>query len=115
MPAEALLAPYAGLQPWTVPLALALALAQALRYWCIVALGDRWSVRVVTVPGEGRRLGGPYRWLRHPNYVVVLAEVVLLPLAFGAWIAIAVLVPLKGVALLRRLRIEERALAVAAT
>lgn len=110
LPIEVGTSSYAGIRPWTWWALLALALAQGLRYWCIVTLGDRWSVRVVTVPGVARELGGPYRWMRHPNYLVVMAEVVLLPLAFGAWITLAVLAPLKAIALMRRIRIEERAL-----
>lgn len=107
---EVALAPWAGVRPWTLPLVAALVLAQALRYWCIATLGRRWSIRVATVPGAPRVVGGPYRWLRHPNYVVVLAEVVLLPLAFGAFATLALVVPLKVLALARRIRVEERAL-----
>lgn len=107
---EGTFAAWAGPRAWTWPCLVGLVLAQALRYWAIASLGDRWNVRVVTVPGEGRRLGGPYRWLRHPNYVAVLAEAVLLPLAFGAWATFLVGLPLKLVALARRIRIEDRAL-----
>lgn len=108
--AEVALAPWARTGSWTWPALGLLALAQVVRYWCIATLGRRWSIRVVTLPGAPRITGGPYRWLRHPNYVVVMAEVILLPLAFGAWATFAVLVPLKAVALWRRIRLEEGAL-----
>ena len=63
---------------WT---ALALVVAsQALRWWCIGSLGRRWSTRVVVVPGDGLVARGPYRLLRHPNYVAVVVEGLALPL-----------------------------------
>lgn len=107
---EVALAPWAGTSWWTWPLLGLLVLAQLIRYWCIATLGPRWNIRVVTLPGSPRVTGGPYRFLTHPNYVVVMAEVVILPLAFGAWITLLVLVPLKATALLRRIRLEEGAL-----
>ncbi|MCW2603950.1 MAG: Isoprenylcysteine carboxyl methyltransferase, partial [Pseudonocardiales bacterium] len=57
---------------WTM-LALVV-LAQALRWWCITVLGPRWNTRVVVVPGMALVRRGPYRWLRHPNYVAVVIE-----------------------------------------
>lgn len=57
---------------------------QVVRYWVIRSLGDRWTTRIYVVPDEAPVEGGPYRWLRHPNYVVVAAEVALLPSALGA-------------------------------
>lgn len=108
---EASVAAWAGPHAWTWPLLLVLALAQALRYWCIATLGWRWSVRVVTVPGAPRITSGPYRWLPHPNYAVVMAEAIVLPLAFGAFATLLVAAPLQLVALRRRILLEERALA----
>jgi methyltransferase len=81
-----------------------------LRYWCITTLGWRWTIRVVTVPGMDRIVGGPYRWFPHPNYVAVMSEAILLPLAFGAWTTLLVVVPLQLLALWRRVRFEEGAL-----
>lgn len=110
-PAEASLAPWAwGVGWWTWPLLALAALAQAVRYWVIATLGRRWSVRVVTLPGAPRIARGPYRFLPHPNYAVVLTESIVLPLAFGAWATAALVAPLHLVALRRRIRIEERAL-----
>lgn len=108
--AEVALAPWTGPKPWTFAAIVALALAQALRYWCIATLGWRWSIRVVTVSDAPRVARGPYRWFPHPNYAVVMSEAILLPLAFGAWLALLVVAPLQLVALWRRVRLEEGAL-----
>ncbi len=96
--------------------ALAVALAcQGGRYWCIATLGRQWNTRVVVVPGLGAVRRGPYRWLRHPNYVVVAAEGVALPLVHGAWVTAAAFTALDAVLLLRhRIPTEERALAALA-
>lgn len=108
--AEATLTPWAGAGPWTWPLLLVALLAQGLRYWSIATLGPRWSIRVVTLPGAPRIDRGPYRWFPHPNYAAVLVEAVAIPLAFGAIGTALLLLPLKLVALRRRIRIEEQAL-----
>jgi len=71
--------------PW-LPLPLAAAVLvtlEAARLWCIASLGDRWSVRVIALPGESLRTRGPYRWLRHPNYLAVSLQMVLFPLVLG--------------------------------
>jgi methyltransferase len=111
--AEAAFAPWSGTGWWTWPLLGLALLAQALRYWCITTLGPRWCIRVVTLPGAPRVDRGPYRWFPHPNYAAVLLEAIAIPLAFGALATALVLVPLKLVALRRRIRIEERALEAA--
>jgi len=101
----------------TVPPALAaLALvvvvaSQALRWWCITTLGQHWSTRVVVVPSALLVTGGPYRWLRHPNYVAVAAEGLALPLVHGAWVTAVVFTVLNAVLLLGvRIPVEDRAL-----
>jgi methyltransferase len=98
--------------PWLGFTMLALVLAsQALRWWCIVALGHRWNTRVIVVPGMTPVSRGPYRWLRHPNYVAVVVEGFALPLVHSAWIT-AVLFTLANAVLLRvRIRVEDAALA----
>jgi methyltransferase len=84
---------------------------QFVRGWAILSLGPYWTTRVVTVPGEPLVRRGPYRFLRHPIYVMVVAEIALLPLAFGAW-RLAVGFTIVNLALLRwRIRVEDRALA----
>lgn len=100
--------PFPGLLGY---LALALALAsQALRYWAITTLGPRWNVRIIFVPGEGPVTGGPYRLVRHPNYVAVVLEMIAIPLVHGAWLT-ALVFSLANALLLRvRIRAEEAAL-----
>ncbi len=86
-------------------------LLQLGRLWVIASLGAGWTTRVIVLPGAPRVRRGPYRFLRHPNYLVVALEIPVLPLAFGAW-QIALGFGLANLALLaHRIRIEERALA----
>jgi methyltransferase len=86
------------------------AAAQALRWWAISTLGDRWNVRVIVVPGAPPVTGGPYRFLRHPNYLAVIAEIAAVPLIHGAWLT-ALLFSLGNAAILFvRIRAEETAL-----
>lgn len=87
-----------------------LALALALRAWNLATLGRRWSVRVVAVPGETPVARGPYRFLRHPNYVVVVAEMLALPLVHTAWLTCLVFSALNAWLLTVRIRAEERLL-----
>lgn len=89
----------------------AYAALQALRAWTLASLGPYWTTRVLTVPGAPLVRRGPYRWLRHPNYLVVAGEIAALPLAFGLW-SVALAFSLLNLALLGwRLRVEEEALA----
>ncbi len=86
---------------------------QALRLWVIVTLGERWTTRVLALPGAPLVSKGPYRYLRHPNYAVVCAEVAVVPLMFGAW-ELALVFFVLNLALVRhRIRVEEAALAMA--
>ena len=88
----------------------ALAAVTALRYWAIASLGEYWSTRVVVVPGTRLVRAGPYRFLRHPNYLVIVLEFLLLPLLMRAPVTL-VLFSLANLAVLRqRIRIEEMAL-----
>jgi methyltransferase len=96
--------------PLAGPLLAALALAMALRVWAIRALRGRWCTRVLTVPGLPAETGGPYRFLAHPNYVAVQAEILALPLVHGAWLTAAVFGALNLALLRARIRVEEAAL-----
>jgi len=98
--------------PWLGWPALVITLAmQGLRYWCIYSLGRQWNTRVIVVPGLALSARGPYRFLQHPNYLVVVLEGVALPLVHSAWITAVVFTVLNAVLLLRfRIPIEERAL-----
>jgi methyltransferase len=84
--------------------------AQALRWWAIRTLGGRWSTRVIVVPGEPPVTGGPYRLLRHPNYLAVVLEMACLPLAWGMWRLALLLSAANAAILLVRIREEEQAL-----
>ncbi len=85
-------------------------LSELVRIACIWTLGERWNVRVILLPGVAPVAGGPYRWLKHPNYAAVVVGLVALPLALGLpWTALLVL-PLKLLALRKRLRVENEAL-----
>ena len=95
---------------WPVPMTLFL-LAQLLRYWAILSLGDYWNTRVLIVPGTTLVRRGPYRYLRHPNYVVVAVEITTLPLIFGAWVTALVFSALNAALLYVRIKTENRALA----
>ncbi|MET9885408.1 isoprenylcysteine carboxyl methyltransferase family protein [Streptomyces sp. NPDC006430] len=95
--------------------ALGLALAaQGLRWWCIVTLGTCWNTRVLVVPGLPLVSAGPYRLLRHPNYVAVVVEGAALPLVYTAWVTAASFTVLNLLLLGVRIRCEEDALAHAA-
>lgn len=85
-------------------------LAQPLRYWAIASLGDHWSTRILVVPGEKLVRKGPYRYIKHPNYLVVATEVLALPLIFGARTTALVFSVLNAALLCVRVREEERAL-----
>lgn len=86
-------------------------LLQPLRIWTIATLGPYWTTRIINIPGAPIVRSGPYRFFRHPNYVVVCAEIAILPLAFGA-VEIAIVFTMLNAALLSyRIRLEERALA----
>lgn len=87
--------------------------AQALRWWCIRTLGPRWNTKIVVVPGLALVSGGPYRFLRHPNYVAVVAEGVALPLVHSAWLTALVFTVLNAWLLTVRIRTENRALDLA--
>lgn len=91
--------------------ALALVVAaQSLRWWCIATLGAQWNTRVIVVPGLPLVAKGPYRFMRHPNYVAVVVEGVALPLVHSAWLTALAFTALNAPLLLVRLRAEETAL-----
>jgi methyltransferase len=84
---------------------------QLLRVWVVAVLGRYWTTRVITVDGAPLVRKGPFRFLRHPNYLIVIAEVAILPLAFGNW-PVAIIWSIGNAALLfHRIRVENRALA----
>jgi methyltransferase len=100
-------------QPATINwlLLAAFALLQAVRIWIIAALGPYWTTRIITLAGSPLVRKGPYRFMRHPNYAVVAAEIAVLPLVFGEiWVAIFFSLA-NAVLLWWRIRTEDSALA----
>lgn len=97
---------------WTM-LAVTVA-ANGLRWWCIASLGERWTARVIVLPGAPLVRRGPYRWFAHPNYAAVVIEGAALPLTGSAWITAGAFTVLNAALLTVRIRYETRALAAAA-
>ena len=91
-----------------------LVLGQLLRIVTIRTLGERWTTRVLVVPGEPPVASGVFKYLRHPNYLGVRIELVAVPLIFGAWRSALIYFLLNEALLWVRVRVEERALEWAA-
>ena len=92
--------------------AFALAIgSQALRWWCIATLGQRWNTLVVVIPGKAPITSGPYKWLKHPNYVAVVVEGFALPMVGFAWRTALIFSFLNLFVLKARLKSENAALA----
>jgi methyltransferase len=100
------------------PLALGWAIVflalQGARLWVLATLGERWTTRILVLPGAPLVRTGPYRFLSHPNYVIVAAEIAVLPLAFGLPAFALVFSVLNGAILAVRIRAENRALSLSA-
>jgi methyltransferase len=94
---------------WWFPL-FVFAVAQALRVWCIVSLGRFWNTKIIVVPGSSPVRRGPYRFLRHPNYLVVTVELAALPLVFHAYATAVLFSALNALLVAHRIREEEAAL-----
>jgi methyltransferase len=93
-----------------VPALFLLVAANALRWWVIQTLSTRWSVRVVDALPLGIATGGPYRWVRHPNYVAVALELAALPLVHSAWLTALIASAANALVLSRRIAREEAVL-----
>ena len=83
---------------------------QLARVWVIAALGERWTTRIIVLPAAPLVRRGPYRWVDHPNYIIVVSEIAALPLAFGLWAIAAAFTLLNGAVLAIRVSEENRAL-----
>ncbi len=92
------------------PMLVLLGLAAALRSWVIASLDGRWTTRIICLPGVPPVLGGPYRFVRHPNYLAVVTEIAALPLVQGAWLTALVFSAANAWLLRVRIRAEEEAL-----
>lgn len=95
-------------QPW---FAIAYLAVQALRIWTMASLGRYWTARIIVVPDAPLVRTGPYRFVRHPNYLVVVLEIALLPLALGSWPLALGFSIVNAILLAWRIRAEEMALA----
>ncbi len=104
--------PFIPLLGW--PMLVLVVLAQGLRWWCISTLGPQWNTRVIVVPGATLVAAGPYRLMRHPNYVAVVVEGLALPLVHTAWLTAVAFTILNLVLLSVRIRVEEQALGLRA-
>jgi methyltransferase len=98
-------------KPILWPLIAIFAVLQAGRVWVLATLGERWTTRIIILPGAPLVTGGPFRFLSHPNYTVVVAEIAILPLAFGLWQIALLFSVLNALVLFIRIRAEAKALA----
>jgi methyltransferase len=94
--------------------AVVFAAAKALKWWAIASLGRFWTFRVIVVPGASLVASGPYRWLRHPNYVGVMGELAGVALMTGALLSGVAGIATFAWLVIRRVSVEERALRAAA-
>jgi methyltransferase len=100
-----------ALPPVLVSVALAGAVAaQALRYWSVATLRENWNTRIIVVPGREPVTSGPYRYIRHPNYIAIALEIVCVPLIRGLVITAVIFSVGNALLLVGRIRLEERAL-----
>lgn len=98
----------------SLPLVALYLLVQLGRAWAVASLGEHWTTRIIVLPGAPLVRRGPYRFVRHPNYVIVSAEIALLPLVFGLSALALVFTLLNGAILWVRIRAENKALAASA-
>ena len=84
---------------------------QVARVWVLATLGERWTTRIIILPGAPLVRHGPYRWFDHPNYLIVIGEIAVLPLVFGLPVVAGFFSVLNAIVLWVRLREENEALA----
>lgn len=87
------------------------AVLQLARVWVLATLGPYWTTKIITMPGTPLVRRGPYRFMKHPNYAIVVCEIAVLPLAFSAWTIAFVFTILNAALLAWRIRAENRSLA----
>jgi methyltransferase len=97
-------------RPVHVPLLLLFVLLQIGRVWVIRTLGPRWTTRIIVLPNAPLVRSGPFRWVNHPNYLVVIGEIAVLPLVFGLWQVALIFSLLNAAVLAVRIRAESHAL-----
>lgn len=104
--------PVTGAEPpawWMAGIVLMLG-SKALKYWAIANLRDRWTFKVLVLPGAPLVRSGPYRYVDHPNYIAVCGELVGMMLMMSAWVAGPIMTLAFGVTMMKRVRVETRAL-----
>jgi methyltransferase len=101
---------YGREQPVNLPLLAAFVVLQALRVWVLATLGPRWTTRILVLPGEPLVTAGPYRFMAHPNYAIVVGEIAVLPLALHLPALALIFSALNAMVLIIRIRAETRAL-----
>ena len=98
-------------RPINIPFLIVFAILQIGRVWVIRSLGERWTTRIIVKPGAPLIRHGPYRFVNHPNYMIVTAEIAVLPLVFGLWQIAILFSAFNAILLTVRIRAENRALA----
>lgn len=100
-----------GGNPFLSLLLILFILTQVGRFWCIQSLGRFWNTKIITLPGVALIKRGPYKYVKHPNYIIVAAELIIIPLIFGA-VLTAIIFPIVHLILLKtRIPTENKALA----
>jgi methyltransferase len=100
--------------PWLGwPMVAVVVLSTVVRWWCIAILGKYWNTRIIVIPGAPLVRRGPYRWMNHPNYAAVTAEVAALPLVHSAWLTAILFSIANALVLNVRIREEDTALGYA--
>ncbi len=101
---------YAPNQPINMIFLSLYGILQIFRIWVFASLGRRWTTRIIIVPNETLVARGPYKYFRHPNYMVVIGEIACLPLIFGLWEIALIFSILNLIALYIRINAEEAVL-----
>lgn len=100
--------------PWLGwPMLAVVVASTVMRWWCVTTLGKHWNPRLIVIPGASLVRRGPYRWLHHPNYTAVTAEVAALPLVHSAWVTAIVFTLANALVLNVRIHAENDALGYA--
>lgn len=92
------------------PMVAVVVVSTVVRWWCVATLGKHWNPRLIVIPDAPLIQGGPYRWIHHPNYTAVIAEVAALPLVHSAWVTAIVFSVANALVLTVRIRTENAAL-----
>ena len=106
---------YGKLNKFWIPLLILFILAQFLRYWAIGTLGRYWNTKILVIPETMPINRGPYKYMKHPNYIAVITEIAVIPLIFSCYLTAVVFSILNILVLRRRIKIEEKALSGATT